>query len=507
MGVGLVGPTAAHADVHFNGFGQIVVGSALDNSRPMPIATQLGEYSADPNFRTESLFALQAQATLSESISATAQILADGATKTNPSPGQFTNDEFTPKFSWAYATWTINDNWQMKAGRQRLPLYHYSDYLQVGEAYPWIRPSVAVYSAPVSNYDGISLSGNFSIGDWFLQPQVYYGNFSGGIYYQQLNANLQLDNLTGIVLDASYSDWLEIRASEHMAKLSATYNVVETLQSGLTQLGGPTGANAQLIAAMEQVDTTAGNPFFAQTIADLTNANAQYQAYNESTNLSKQTVTFSSAGISINKYNFLFDAEYIFQHSPAYILDSVAYYLSLGYKIKQFTPYVVYSRFNGKIGDKGLGDRMANNITGATSAQSKAIGPDLSNPATYNALSHYAQNCAAIGAFQPTCTATTPNDIAALPTPQLLYDEYWGNGSSGPVPQLLGGGSHLLNSPNQIDDFYEVGLRYDVSRSTALKFDYTYYASPQNNTPDPGPRPSQGFQHGQLLSAAFVFTF
>ncbi len=517
MGVGLIGPTAAHADVHFNGFGQVVVGSALDNNRPMPLGTYLGEYAADPNFRTESLFALQAQASLSESISATAQILADGATTSNPAPGQFTNDEFQPKFSWAYATWTINDNFSLKGGRQRLPLYHYSDYLQVGEAYPWIRPPVSVYSAPVSNYDGISLNGNFSFGDWFLQPQVYYGNFNGNIYYQELNANLTLDNLMGAVIDASYSDWFEFRASYHMAKMSATYDQVTTLQSGITALTGSAG-NGALIAGMQEADqalVAAGAPAVfedpnplndSNPVADLTAANQYYNQYLDNTYLSHQTITFSSAGISINKYNFIFDGEYVFQHSPAYILDTVAYYLSLGYHYKAFTPYITYGRDRSKIGDKGLGDRMAQENAKAYSSEAHAIAPDANG----NAAGSYVNACnqanfyAALGGQPAVCSGTGG---LTLPDPQALLAGLYGDAAGAPVPTLFNGGSHLVNSPNQIDDYYEIGLRYDVSRSTALKFDYTYYGSPQNATPDPGPRPSQGFQHGQLLSAAFVFTF
>jgi hypothetical protein len=504
MGVGLIGPTAAHAEVHFNGFGQVVVGSTLDNSRPMPANTTLGEYSADPNFRTESLFALQAQASLSDTLSATAQILADGSTNGNPSPGVFTNTQFTPKFSWAYATWTINDNWSIKGGRQRIPLYHYSDYLQVGEAYPWLRTPISVYSSPVSDYDGVSLSGNFSVGDWFLQPQVYYGNFNGGIYYRQLNAQLSMSNLVGVVFDASYSDWLEIRASAHTSKATATYEEVTQLQTGLNELAGATGANNQLIAGMAAANAQfelGGVPAdqlpFNAAIQDLTNANAQYQGYLNATNAVKQTLSFYSAGISINKYNFIFDSEYIFQHSWAYIPDTIAYYLSLGYKYKQFTPYILYGRDRKRIADKGEGNRMALDITGATNNENKGLADYATGCAFANSLSGGA-----------TCAATSPSDISSLATPQLLSAELNGaDGVSGPVPQLLGGGSYLVNSANTIDDYYEVGLRYDVSRSTALKLDYTYYGSPQAQSSPLGSSPAQGYQHGQLLSAAFVFTF
>src|SRR5262249_49468798 len=118
LGLGLAGMPSARADVQFNGFGQVVVGSTLDNKltgtdpqNPNTYVTfpTISDYKADPSFKPESLFALQARATLSDRLSATAQILASGAN----------NDDFTPKFAWAYASYQISDEWAVKAGRQR----------------------------------------------------------------------------------------------------------------------------------------------------------------------------------------------------------------------------------------------------------------------------------------------------------------------------------------------------------------------------------------------------
>src|SRR3569833_2917467 len=81
-------PMAAHADVTFHGFGQVVVGSTLSNQHA---AFPSKNYSADPSFAPESLLALQVQSPLADRIEATAQIVSTGADGNN----------FVPKFEWA----------------------------------------------------------------------------------------------------------------------------------------------------------------------------------------------------------------------------------------------------------------------------------------------------------------------------------------------------------------------------------------------------------------------
>ena len=54
-----------------------------------------------------------------------------------------------------------NAEWSAKAGRQRLPRFRYSDFLEVGHAYPWLRPPHAVYTATFSNDDGLSAAYSF----------------------------------------------------------------------------------------------------------------------------------------------------------------------------------------------------------------------------------------------------------------------------------------------------------------------------------------------------------
>ncbi|MFN9965574.1 MAG: hypothetical protein ACK52N_01790, partial [Lysobacteraceae bacterium] len=141
----------AHAqNLQITGFGQMVAGTVTDGTT----FPDLG-YDSDWDFKDESLFALQVRGELNDQWSATAQMVARG------------RDDFEPEFAWAYVAWDGGNGWSAKFGRQRVPFFKYSDFLEVGYAYPWLRPSGAVYNASFSNFDGASASYAFSSGDWF----------------------------------------------------------------------------------------------------------------------------------------------------------------------------------------------------------------------------------------------------------------------------------------------------------------------------------------------------
>ncbi len=448
IGAGLMGSTAAQADVQFNGFGQVIAGSTLDNNRPMPNRiTNTLAYTADPKFGSESLFALQMEAGLSDKLSATAQILADGAPNGVSTGGGYTNDEFTPKFTWAYVNWIVSDNWAIKGGRQAGPLYHYSDYLHVGEAYSWIRPPVSVYSSPVNSFDGVSLNGSYSFGRWYFQPEVYYGDYSGGVFNQGAVANVNLSNYAGAVMDLSYNDWLDMRVSYAWAKLSTTFDQQTQLQDALQQFAGVAETGAP------EGCTFTGNPATCIPADASGIAAPAYLAASNELTVHDQTIQYYSAGFEANKANFTLSGEYIWQRSPSFLAQSIGYYASLAYHWGRLTPILTYGRAEGKVGNRGTGQRLISDVAAGDATE----------------------------------TGTILEEITAA--------------QSGTT--LLQGMNILVATQRTVDDYYEGGFRFNVSRNTAFKLDYTYYHSPLPTAQNPG----QGYQHAQLLSAGFVFAF
>jgi len=92
-------------------------------------------------------------------------------------------------------TWqpSADSNWTFQAGRFRIPLYYYSDYLYIGYAYPWVRPAPDVYGWPVYSYNGANVSYRTQLGDsdWATTVSVWTGNYTQGRdpYYSNIYNN------------------------------------------------------------------------------------------------------------------------------------------------------------------------------------------------------------------------------------------------------------------------------------------------------------------------------
>jgi hypothetical protein len=217
---GMTAAPAAFAEVTFNGFGQVMYGQTLDDDAPVL------EYDDKGSFAPESLFALQATAPVSDKLDAVAQIVARG------------KEHYKPEFAWAYARYQIDSDWSVKAGRQRIPFYSNSDYLEVGAAYPYLRPPMSVYNIPLSNYDGVNLGRGFSLGNWELNTQFLYGTFDDTTTTDGQDVKVKL-RVLGTAFEAIYNDWLSLRASAFENKVSVDVAQIDQIIAGLIASGNP----------------------------------------------------------------------------------------------------------------------------------------------------------------------------------------------------------------------------------------------------------------------------
>ncbi|MCV2362769.1 hypothetical protein LNV23_04805 [Paucibacter sp. DJ1R-11] len=116
----------------------------------------------------ESLLGLQGTLHLNDKLSATMQVLS------RPN-----NDHYQPSVDWAYVSYALSDELTLQAGRKRIPLYYYSDFLYIGTAYPWVRPAPDVYGWPIYAYDGANLAYSRQVfGKWTLDANVWAGGFN-----------------------------------------------------------------------------------------------------------------------------------------------------------------------------------------------------------------------------------------------------------------------------------------------------------------------------------------
>ena len=277
-------------NVQITGFGQMVAGTVSDGTSFPGTG-----YDSDWDFKDESLFALQLRGELNPQWSATAQIVARG------------RDGFDPEFAWAYVGWNGGNGWSAKFGRQRLPLYRYSDFLEVGYAFPWLRVPHAVYNLGFNNFDGASASFSFGGGDWFTTLQGSAGGFDGDILLGGNPAEGELSSLVGISGETVYDNWLTLRAGYFQADVTIT-------AASLTPLLGALRTNGfgNVASRLDYVDDKG---------------------------------SFWSVGTEVNRGNLWLAGEVIgVKVEDAFLADRSEYYLSGGYRFGAWMPTLTWGR-------------------------------------------------------------------------------------------------------------------------------------------------------------------
>ncbi|HAM20379.1 MAG TPA: topoisomerase IV, partial [Alteromonas macleodii] len=114
--------TPALADIQINGFANLIGGMTLDDDE------SVYDYDSDFNFDPASVFGLQVRGDVSDKLSATAQLVGRGS------------EDYDADFEWAYMTYMLNNNFNISAGRLRMPLFKYSASLDIGYSYHWLTP-------------------------------------------------------------------------------------------------------------------------------------------------------------------------------------------------------------------------------------------------------------------------------------------------------------------------------------------------------------------------------
>lgn len=293
--------------IRINGFASIVGGMTTNegtarniniNTNPISSAEAPATYRADGvtegiyddklSFKPDTNFGLQLSADLSQNLSVTGQITGNGG------------EDFDANISWAYLTYQINGNLTLQAGRQRLPMYFYSDFIDVGYAYHWIRPPQDLAVPVMDTFEGVKLSWNTSIDNLDWAVDAYLGSGS-----EDLGEDLgdgDFDNIYGFAVKTS-NPWLQLRAS------------------------------------YVQSDTLIGDGRFSRN------------GVTQGTNQTPVTFKFYGLAAHINIDNVFVVSEYTYSDTNEPFgpdsglfgfVDDEGWYISTGIRLENFTPHITY---------------------------------------------------------------------------------------------------------------------------------------------------------------------
>ena len=257
-------------------------------------ATYLDTITDDIRFDNDSKFGLQVTADVSENMQVVSQILAAGS-----------DENFDLDVEWAYLDWILNDTVSLRGGKVKEPVFLISDYIEVGYAYPWIRPPQEVYrNNPINTINGFEALIQADVGGMGLTVQPYLGSNSEGV-----------PNQPGLTFDASNFYGAAIQLASRSFTAQVSYLTTDVAVSGATGI----------------VDTVSGFPIpFG----------------------SQGTATLTSFGLSTDVNNFVAYAEYVTRDieddsapgasAPMDSLfpDQDAWYVTVGYRMGNFLPHL-----------------------------------------------------------------------------------------------------------------------------------------------------------------------
>ncbi|MCE9685360.1 hypothetical protein LZP73_03905 [Shewanella sp. AS16] len=233
------------------------------------------------NFDQDSKFGLQGAFQVNDSTQAVMQLMMRG------------EDNWDPELEWAYLSHSFANGIQVRGGKLRLPLFMYSDYLDVGYAQPWARPPEEVYNGvPVSAYTGLDISYDLELADSTLTFQGFGGS-------SRVNANADLKNSLGGNLNWTDETWT-LRATYAQGTLEGKVTTQVNLSPDPSV---PVYADYTLIA------------------------------------FDDDKATFTGVGASYDNGNYLVVAEWTRSEIDGLYPDTDSGYLTLGYRINDFTPY------------------------------------------------------------------------------------------------------------------------------------------------------------------------
>ena len=274
---------ASHAKV--NGFI-----SAYGVRAAEPVDTSGLGIGTDMQFNTDSRAGIQVDYNVSPRVDAVLQFVARGY------------EDFKVNDEWAFVRLKATNNLFVRMGRLRLPFYMYSESLDVGYTYPWVRPPIDVYLRTITNYDGIDMLYSFPIGDWAHNVQLLYGALNykvryGGMNTKGRNVPFTDNDEKGLVWTASYDAW--------------------TLRAGY---------------------------FHGQNLAFVDAGKAQKNTID--IGYSPDTLQYYVAGIKYETEKWLVVSEYTHyvpgDHLP--FSGEQAFYLGVGYHFSKLMPFVTYGK-------------------------------------------------------------------------------------------------------------------------------------------------------------------
>jgi len=278
-----------------NGFGTLGVVHS-DNDKADFVTTIVESrgagYTHSWSAAVDSRLGVQLSYLPTEKLSAVLQVIAE----------QRDDGVIRPDVEWAYLQYDITPDLSVRLGRTVLPIFLHSQYRKVSYANHWVRPPPEFYVVPVNTSDGISVLFNHRFGE------VNY------------------------TLNGVWGQGDQDQAGDIRSEAKNTRVIANTFEYG----------HATLRFAYANTDLT------AKKVNELFDAfrvfGAQGAAIADKYNFDDKMVRNITVGGSYDPGSWFVMSEWLKSKSDSFLGENEAWYVSGGYRLGKFTPYLTYSQ-------------------------------------------------------------------------------------------------------------------------------------------------------------------
>jgi hypothetical protein len=170
------GGAAEESKWQLNGFLSVIGGKIMSSENIGPLYTSnfrcpcyVGDYAnggvyelGAMQFRPESHVGVQVNYNVNPDLNLVGQLTVRGTVP-------------RPVVQWAYANYAIADGWEVQVGRQRIPLFYYSDSQDIGVSLPWVSVPPEYYGWDALNFNAVKVRYQKNFGETNLNASLFVG--------------------------------------------------------------------------------------------------------------------------------------------------------------------------------------------------------------------------------------------------------------------------------------------------------------------------------------------
>lgn len=230
------------------------------------------------------------------------------------------DDTYRPEVEWANVQYQVTPDFSVRVGRTATASFLVSDTRKVGYANPWVRPPVELYSlVSVTSNDGADLS-----------YRVRMGAATDTVHLSAGRINYQFPLLGGSEIERA--------------------DAREQLAIDDTFVRGPT----TLHLSYGQAHVTI--PLFAPLFAGFRQFGSVGEGIADRYDVDDRIISFIGVGASYDPGRWFLTSEWGRVDSHSVIGEKTAWYVSGGYRVAHWTPYLTFAdlRANSPTSDPGL---------------------------------------------------------------------------------------------------------------------------------------------------------